>query len=668
MSASSRDLLRAALEKEAQIPRLGDVLGGRSFFSYALYRTRLLPARAGLKLALRGIEIVLLSTVLPFELLGPYFFLQGVAWLISSLGFGYLEETRVFVQAAYRERRYADIFRARRTLLRDAGGLALLFLGLAGGWMLLDPAEISGFDVFDAFALALALRLSLEAWVRAYHAPIAALRRIRRPLFSFLLADSLEPLLLLALFPTLGLFSFSIAHLAGGLLGSYLSFHYTRLAYQRAHFARGTKPRAARKRNLRELGRAALGAIAQLSLQTDLLLLLLFSRSGEPLLGLTIYLARPLWSAALSAARSFYLDLKHRGTQSKLGEQRLQRLLAEFSALSGFVLGLILALIAWLLGVRDPRVLALLPPLSVARNLLGARQSVAIAEGEFRVLLLMLAAFAALSLLLFQLPPSTLAAPFTLLLLTVALFALARWPRQRPSGLGFLPWRSFLRLLHHDARSGVLVQAQVMRRPRPSLEPLTAALIREYPSAHFTWLTRDRLALWWPKAPLRGRFLGKNSQGDHPESPQVLRPEIAAFARGLLRDIQVTEHAEGAPALASMRLPEEWRTRLDQALTLPLVFPNDLVKKRTGLSYRALGESTASEPTPPTGLEAPQGSIALVRSTRPPEGHIAMAFPDPVFAEGEWIVSRDLSESERAALRAELELISLAYALRRPPP
>src|SRR5690606_10314703 len=95
-------------------------------------------------------------------------------------------------------------------------------------WIILDVDGYASFSVFDAFAIACALRVSVEALARTFHSMLYAVQRVRRPLSSLLLPDAIEPVGLLVLFPTWGLWSFSMVALLGGVIRAYLTCAWTR--------------------------------------------------------------------------------------------------------------------------------------------------------------------------------------------------------------------------------------------------------------------------------------------------------------------------------------------------------------------------------------------------------------------------------------------------------
>ncbi|MGC4067644.1 MAG: hypothetical protein QM784_23950 [Polyangiaceae bacterium] len=225
MTRIERWLMRTA-RQEAARPRLVDALLGYRAFRYVAYRLRMTTLRVLIRTVLHLLEVAALSRVFPLEYLAPILLLRHGSTLIQSFWWGVLECQREAIRRAYRRHdrgshaRSVDEWSVLTTLAMLASVLGY------GAWLWFAPRPFDGFSIYDAYAIACAVRTSLELWSRANHSAVFAIARIRRSLTS-LIVNVVEVFGLLVSWLRIGPFAFAFMLVVTGVLRAALTQYYT---------------------------------------------------------------------------------------------------------------------------------------------------------------------------------------------------------------------------------------------------------------------------------------------------------------------------------------------------------------------------------------------------------------------------------------------------------
>jgi hypothetical protein len=376
-------LLRRAAQNAKRRVSLDEALLSDRALAYVWYRNRFLLLRIPLGVVLHVAEVVAFSDAFELGIIGPMLAIRSLPAVAGALWWGALEELRASVRACAARGDWGRAERFVRSYLGLSVDVAIVSVALAVAFIQWGPSEFEGFDIFDAYALACALRFGLDALTRTYHAGIFAIRRVYRPLWSLVLPDVAELAIALSLWGLLGPWGFSLSLLLGGALGAALQTHYVARAYREygAFQPRLRRLGQARKdlerKDLWALGRHAL---ANLATHVDALLILFLSgmaKSGEGVAFVVLlHTLRPLLSAVSSYARVFYFDFKRLslGTLAFF-EQRFARVVHRFAwRLSALVSALAVALDLFVFRGQLRLELGLLVAYTFARSLLSVEQ------------------------------------------------------------------------------------------------------------------------------------------------------------------------------------------------------------------------------------------------------------------------------------------------------
>ncbi len=429
--------LKRELQRRAYLPRLGAALLGVRPLAYVSYRLRLVALRVLLRTALHLLEIEILSYVFPASGMAPILMLRAAAGLTSTIWWGALEAQREELREPAARR---DATRRTAILVRYAQLARLLMLGqltLVAVWLMRRGSHWSSFDIFDAYAVAIALRMLLDTWVRLRQSSVFALTRIYRASSNLLVVDLWEVLSLFVLWHWVGPLAFSLALGSSALIRSVFTLHYVRRTERRLRLARPSLsswfllPPKRVWNQLRSLPwkRLLVHGLANLALQVDSLLVISLGSGlgGEEgyALALLFHAFSPYFGAGFGWSRVFYFDWKQlERFGSELLVRRLSRLLDWVAVLFPLLLGLLVVPIAQLLipELLDLSLLVLLP-FVVARSILALSQMKHLGLGRYRPLLWQtLLLVPGLALLTF-----TSAEPLWGLLVVSALCLLAAW-------------------------------------------------------------------------------------------------------------------------------------------------------------------------------------------------------------------------------------------------
>jgi len=552
-------LLREGRRERARPTLVEALLAGRGV-AYASYRLRFLLLRTLLRTLLHAVEIYFLSRSLPWELLAPLLSYRAVTSLLASGYWGALEGLRSGVRARVRLRRYDQA----RKLVEAWLGLAIV-LGTIGvlsecAFILFAPAHPSdsGFNLFDAYGLSCFLRLFFDLVSRTYHNGIFALRRVYRPLASFVLPDLVELLAVIIAWRELGPWGLPLSITLVGAWRSGLSLRYASRAFGRSRMGAPRFSQAllrARDLSWHDLKAAGVHAAANASSQVDALLLLVLAQtpsSGSFSMATLVYALKPVLSAAHAWTRTFYFDL----VQLDSGGARflvphLLRFLRRVSNVVALIVGLLVFsfCLAFLPGEAVVRALWLLP-LFAARSAFSLEQLRLFAAGAYadlsRVTLLIV-----LALGVFAWSGTADAVVVTVLAIVLVLAAL--WARR----LGRVTGRDL------SQRVGLAEWlSRVQRAPQPCV--LVFGCVR----SEVAGVGRVLLALTEPNS-FGARLGRRHFLWALPGDLTFSRARVLSKTGGALRTLTLVTGDSGALSLAALRdlrvLPLELDKRLREA-------------------------------------------------------------------------------------------------------
>jgi hypothetical protein len=282
-------------------------------------------------------------------------------------------------------------------ILRWTEATAVVGAGLAIGALVVAVARLAttGIDLATAYVTVWLVGLAIELPLRAFHAGAYALRRVYLPTVALLAPSVLRALLLVALWPWIGLWSLVPASACATVATAALTAYFTWRTYEAielwplADARAGRTPRLLPLRgDLRRFAAASVsGACTVLGHLSGLALLSLAMGDADLWLGVLVYviLAAPLADACLAWARLFYPDFA-RLDDPILGRFRavLEQQLLRWSPIVGAALWLPSLLVVSILpGERRVGVALLTLALFVVRARLAAIQLVAFTNARY---------------------------------------------------------------------------------------------------------------------------------------------------------------------------------------------------------------------------------------------------------------------------------------------
>lgn len=336
-------LLARERRRAARTPTLATALLTRDGGRYLLRRALPPAARVPVRTALHVAEVVVLADFVELGMLGWLLAIRSATVLLGAFHWGALEPLRQSMRRHVAFGRYGDAEAELARYLRLSFDLCLVLLVALVGFTELGPRPFPTFSIFDAYAIGCAARAMSEAVTRTLHAGAFALRRVRRPLWSFVAQDVVDLGTPLLLWPWLGPWGFALGQLAGGVIETALTTHYVRRTYSSLGLAPPSFRRIVGERTRVPLavvrGMLAPGAANVLSQVDALLVAILVAGAGAELFGLValLHVLRPLLTLSSSWARAFYFDLSRLdGPVRALLRARLERSLLH--AIPWFVL------------------------------------------------------------------------------------------------------------------------------------------------------------------------------------------------------------------------------------------------------------------------------------------------------------------------------------------
>ncbi|MEK7703683.1 MAG: hypothetical protein AAB426_01895, partial [Myxococcota bacterium] len=348
MNASSRYLQQRQTEQERR-PSLAEALLAGRFLRYAFYRMRYLGIRVLLRTGVSFGELAFF-----FLVASPYYFgfilvARSVCGAVATLWWGALDTLRTDVRELYATHNRPAVERLVGSWLRGAIGAGAILLLVTACAIALRVWVRDVLSIFDAYMLVCAVRISADVVTRTYHAGAYALRRVFRPLVAVLAVDVLDVLALVALWPSLGPWSFAASLLATTALSTALTWWFTRETYRSLRIGPRLRRHARRSHDatrhaVRDI---ALPALANSVSELDALVItLLVLGAGDDATSVAVaafvHGVRPMIGAGYNWARLFYFDfaLLARGYAGVL-RRRFERLLARGAWLLGLAMWLL---------------------------------------------------------------------------------------------------------------------------------------------------------------------------------------------------------------------------------------------------------------------------------------------------------------------------------------
>jgi hypothetical protein len=352
--------LRRQVEREGRLIALEDALLANRAGAYALYRLRYFSLRCLSSAVLHGIRLTLLQYIFSHKTFLTTLLLNAFASLLTSFWWGALEvlrgRVRRFAHDAERQRVPWEISQ----WLAIAAVLALVSLVLPAGWIawqLLHHGR--AFNVLHLYVFAICFRLAADFITLTFHSGIYAIRRVYRPLPAMIVVELVSMLVVLALWPWLGRWSFPIAVLLGTTVSAGLVMHYTARLYRFLGWlplplVKPDLSSFARKSTLWEFC-AAGASYALMKMDAFLMLAMFHSRalaSGGVSLFVLFVSVGPAVQAGFDWAQLLYFDLKKLDAACVRAFRRRYEQLAFHLA---WVVGLVLWGFACLLGTAIMR-------------------------------------------------------------------------------------------------------------------------------------------------------------------------------------------------------------------------------------------------------------------------------------------------------------------------
>lgn len=542
---AARETTRRRSVEDALLSNRFVPYASRRLFGFAL--TRLWATAAHL------IELAFLLHLFRFRAQVASLALANLAFVAEAFWWGALEIMRSRVRT---ETSTAKIQQETSRWLRHAAWLALGAVALplsASMWRARWAHE--SISVLDAYAWVCGLRLGVDLVLRTLFSGVYAKRRVYRPLATLLLADPIGLLVVVALWPRLGAWTFPLGLAISVAVSRGVALFYTLEAYRLLRqppprfslWARATR-RGSGANVGAQRGRVLLAGAASVSARLGpvlvLAVLLRSTINNEELgaLAFTLHLAGPLLSGTASWSQVFYHDFKRLEDDVSTGLRRhLTRRLGWLAATVGAVLWLLTGVVAVTFfggSVRSLDLLALLP-LYLALAYLGVLQLRDFAHGDFsRMLGAGIVVFGALALLLFGGVSSVAAFGLPIggaIALGIAVLAVLGARERTPSSGPLLPslfaWLGRLHAVRTPVRIGWGRVAGGAARYGHKTAERIAPLLAERGAV--TTIRAGRRVLWFEAA------------------PSTLRPEtLAVAAAGTLAAVHTTEVApNGAQAL-----------------------------------------------------------------------------------------------------------------------
>jgi hypothetical protein len=366
------DRLRRRQERR---PRLEESLTGGRFARYALYRLRYVGAARSLALAVHLVELLFLTKAFSAGSLVLALVLQNGAALIGGFWWGALEELRHPLRDMRPDAIAAQLIErwlARARLLAAAvAGVAIAAVIAAG------PAPL-----IAAYAAVVIGRLVVDLILRTYYSGVYARRRVYRPLSVIFLVEGLGLVVVLALWPLIGPWSFPIGFAAGVAASRLALWIYTRRAYRQIRQVEPHRGSAAPPASRAII----LPGLAGIASRAGSLVVMALLFAGPTEIVLVAHAIVPLLTTAAGWPFVFYLDVVQLSATGarRLGRQLERSMLRLGAVVAAILVAATIAVLAALFGPGAVEAAVALAPVLVAQAILAALQLSRFARRDYR--------------------------------------------------------------------------------------------------------------------------------------------------------------------------------------------------------------------------------------------------------------------------------------------
>jgi hypothetical protein len=388
-------LARAARQEKFRVS-LQDVLVFGRFESYLWYRLRFFALSNGIQTILHVLELLLFFLFASQQAFIAAVYVRICSVVTSGAWWGGLEVLREGV----RDRVKCGRFKAIESWVRRWLWGSFVFGGTVAAiaavyvWIQFQRSDI---DATDGYIGACLLSLALDLMVRPFHSGAYAVRRVYRPVWSILLPEVLQTLVLLGLWPILSLWSIPVAHIVRSVTSSAATVWFTWIVYRSLEinvFRRIRRNRPSRP-TFASFARFVTPALASASASIGhfWVLALFFFGTDDPArwLELMLYfvLTAPVIEANLVWSKLFYFDLvKLEDDLFSRYRRHLSRLLLRWSWSIGLLIWLPTALVfPWLFHGETKSLLVITSLFFITRARLAAGQVIAFCERQYLLII-----------------------------------------------------------------------------------------------------------------------------------------------------------------------------------------------------------------------------------------------------------------------------------------
>ena len=474
--------LQRQAAREQRLVTLEDALLGNRAAAYGLYRLRFFALRCLSSAGLHVVRLTLLRFIFSHQNFLTTLLLNAAAGLLTSFWWGALEVLRGRVRHLARDgegRRIPGEIAQWLAVAAILAGSSLLLPAVWIAWELLRHGR--SLDVLHLYVFAIGFRLAADLLTLTLHSGAYAVRRVYRPLPAMIAVELGSFAIVLAAWPWLGRWSFPISVVAGTVMGSTLTVHYTARVYRLL----GWLPLRLAVPGLTRFAHRSIGSdlfaagtsYALMKMDAFLMLAMFHSRidpAHEVSLFLLFVSIGPAVQAGFDWAQLLYFDLK-RLQAPCLGA--LRRRYEQLALRLAVVVAVVLWGIGCLLGTAVMQrnlgeLYWLIGPFFLSRSLLALAQVQAFAKRQYGTLL---ANGAVLLAALLALQVGFSDAHYRLLGLAATAFLLAWWLRVVPK-----------MSREGDAEPRVLALTEWLQHLRDVREPVRVRSIRFFTagSAH----------------------------------------------------------------------------------------------------------------------------------------------------------------------------------------
>ncbi len=326
MSEIANYLAKQKKRENARVT-LDEALFNQRFSRYAFFRLRYFSLNYFLELMIHIVEFFFLIMTFPKQLVVLFIFMRVLSLLINGYWWGALEALRARVRICFSLNKIVKLQKEIGCWILLSCVLAgfILMLGIIGVVLACYYLESNILTLALIYILSITLISITQIILRTYHSGIFALQRVYRPLWTILMPNIINILLVSILWLPLGIHSLPLALLVSAIANCLITIKFTRFAYRNNNIQiMFSKNKFLWLRFLKSLldWEGFLAGVAFLFIKLDALFILLFlSLVGEYQILLTVYLINPIIRFGYDWTRIFYYDYKKIGAGAFLSIQ-----------------------------------------------------------------------------------------------------------------------------------------------------------------------------------------------------------------------------------------------------------------------------------------------------------------------------------------------------------